>query len=120
MLGRPVPEEVGLIVEFIVVPPASLPLELALQRGAPAPAGGRTRRLWDDRAERDARELVASLFVAAGALRRADLAEALRCSQARLARRSGPARRPAPAGDRARRRKLVEAVLHLEPPEELA
>jgi len=45
-----------------------------------------TDEVWDDRAERDARGLVALLFVAAGALRRADLAEALHCSQARLDR----------------------------------
>jgi segregation and condensation protein B len=42
--------------------------------------------VWDDRAERDARGLVALLFVAAGALRRADLSEVLHCSQARLDR----------------------------------
>jgi chromosome segregation and condensation protein ScpB len=42
--------------------------------------------VWDDRAERDAQGLVALLFVAGAALRRADLAEALHCSQARLDR----------------------------------
>jgi segregation and condensation protein B len=42
--------------------------------------------VWDDRAERDARGLVALLFVAGGALRRTQLAEALHSSQARLDR----------------------------------
>jgi segregation and condensation protein B len=42
--------------------------------------------LWDDRAERDARGLVALLFVAGRGLRRAELAEALHCSIARVDR----------------------------------
>jgi segregation and condensation protein B len=42
--------------------------------------------VWDDRAERDARGLVALLFVAGGTLPRGRLAEALRCSQTRLGR----------------------------------
>ena len=42
--------------------------------------------VWDDRAERDARGLVALLFVAGGTLPRARLAEALHCSQARVGR----------------------------------
>jgi len=40
--------------------------------------------VWDDRAERDARGLVAVLFLAASPLRRAEAAEALRISSARL------------------------------------
>lgn len=59
------------------------------------PTGARPRRsrlspsarfetIWDDRAEQDARHLVALLFVAAESLRRADVAETLRISPARL------------------------------------
>ena len=39
MLGRPVPEELGLIVEFVVVSAAILPLELALQVGGRVACG---------------------------------------------------------------------------------
>jgi len=42
--------------------------------------------VWDDRAEQDANQLVALLFVAATPLRRAELAETLRISQGRLSR----------------------------------
>jgi hypothetical protein len=41
---------------------------------------------WDDQAEREARGLVALLFVAGGSLRRADLAAALRVSAGRVDR----------------------------------
>jgi hypothetical protein len=49
--------------------------------------------VWDDRAERDARGLVALLFVAGGTLRRAELAEVLHCSQAGDRARHGKTRR---------------------------
>jgi len=42
--------------------------------------------VWDDRAEQDANQLVALLFVAATPLRRAELAETLRISQGRISR----------------------------------
>lgn len=89
--------------------------------------------VWDDRAERDARGLVALLFVAGGALRRADLAEALYCSQARLGRACDFLRASSPHGlillehaDQLQlvtapdMGKLVEAFLHVEPPEGLS
>jgi segregation and condensation protein B len=47
-------------------------------------ASARFETIWDDRAEQDARHLVALLFVAAETLRRADVAETLRISPARL------------------------------------
>ncbi|MDQ6878941.1 MAG: SMC-Scp complex subunit ScpB [Candidatus Dormibacteraeota bacterium] len=47
-------------------------------------ASARFETIWDDRAEQDARHLVALLFVAAGPQRRADVAETLRISPARL------------------------------------
>ena len=42
--------------------------------------------VWDDRAEQDANQLVALLFVAATPLRRAELAETLKISQGRISR----------------------------------
>ncbi len=42
--------------------------------------------VWDDRAEQDANQLVALLFVAATPLRRTEIADTLRISQGRLAR----------------------------------
>ncbi|MGI9146267.1 MAG: SMC-Scp complex subunit ScpB [Chloroflexota bacterium] len=45
-----------------------------------------TDLIWDDRAEQDANQLVALLFVAATSLRRAEIAETLRISQGRLSR----------------------------------
>lgn len=42
--------------------------------------------IWDDRAEQDANHVVALLFVAATPLRRVDVAQTLRTSQARLSR----------------------------------
>ena len=53
---------------------------LRLQHSAAADAA------WDDQAEREARGLVALLFVAGGSLRRADLAAALRVSAGRVER----------------------------------
>ena len=89
--------------------------------------------VWDDRAERDARGLVALLFVAGGTLRRAELAEALHCSQARLGRACDFLRASPPHGlvllEHADQLqlvtapdvgKLVEAFLHVEPPEALS
>jgi len=62
--------------------------------------------IWDDRAERDATQLVGLLFVAATPLRRTDAAETLKVSQGRLARacavlQADPPRglRPQEAGD---------------------
>ncbi len=49
----------------------------------PSPSA-RFEAIWDDRAEQDARHLVALLFVAAEPQRRADVAESLRISPARL------------------------------------
>jgi segregation and condensation protein B len=89
--------------------------------------------VWDDRAERDARALVALLFVAGGTLRRAELAEALHCSQARLDRACDFLRASPPHGlvlleyaDQVQLvtapdvGKLVEAFLHVDPPEPLS
>ena len=89
--------------------------------------------IWDDRAERDARGLVALLFVAGGRLRRAELAEALRCSQARLGRACDFLRTSPPHGlvllEHADQLqlvtapdvgKLVETFLHVGPPEALS
>jgi segregation and condensation protein B len=89
--------------------------------------------VWDDRAERDARGLVALLFVASGALRRAELAEALHCSQARLGRACDFLRVSPPHGLMLMEHadqlqlvtapdmgKVVEAFLHVEPPEALS
>jgi segregation and condensation protein B len=89
--------------------------------------------VWDDRAERDARGLVALLFVAGGMLRRADLAAALHCSQARLGRACEFLRASPPHGlvllEHAGRLQLatagdvgnlVEAFLHVDPPEPLS
>ncbi len=89
--------------------------------------------VWDDRAERDARGLVALLFVVGGTLRRADLAEAMHCSQARLGRACDFLRSSPPHGlvllehvDQLQLvtapdvGKLVEAFLHVEPPEVLS
>jgi segregation and condensation protein B len=89
--------------------------------------------VWDDRAERDARGLVALLFVAGSALRRAELAEALHCSQARLGRACDFLRASPPHGlvllehaDQLQlvtapdMGKLVEGFLHVEPPEALS
>jgi segregation and condensation protein B len=89
--------------------------------------------VWDDRAERDARGLVALLFVAGGTLRRADLAEALHYSQARLGRACDFLRTSPPHGlvllEHADQLqlvtapdvgKLVEAFLHVDPPAALS
>jgi hypothetical protein len=89
--------------------------------------------VWNDRAERDARGLVALLFVAGGPLRRAELAEALHCSQARLGRACDFLRASPPHGlvllEHADQLqlvtapdvgKLVEAFLHVDPPEPLS
>jgi segregation and condensation protein B len=89
--------------------------------------------VWDDRAERDARGLVALLFVAGGTLRRAEMAEALHCSQARLGRACDFLRASPPHGlvllEHADQLqlvtapevgKLVEAFLHVDPPEALS
>ena len=83
--------------------------------------------------QRDARGLVALLFVAGGTLRRAELAEALRCSQARLGRACDFLRGSPPHGlilfEHADQLqlvtapdvgKLVEGFLHVEPPEGLS
>jgi chromosome segregation and condensation protein ScpB len=79
------------------------------------------------------RGLVALLFVASGALRRAELAEALHCSQARLGRACDFLRASLPHGlvllEHADQLhlvtapdvgKIVEAFLHVEPPEALS
>jgi segregation and condensation protein B len=107
---------------------------------APAPTPPRPRLqvvagrdVWDDRAERDARGLVALLFVAGGSLRRAELAEALHCSHARLGRAYDFLRASPPLGlvllEHADQLqlvtapdvgKLVEAFLHVDPPEALS
>jgi segregation and condensation protein B len=65
-----------------VVPSSASPLRPhpRLQHSALADAA------WDDQAEREARGLVALLFVAGGSLRRAELAAALRVSAARVDR----------------------------------
>jgi segregation and condensation protein B len=89
--------------------------------------------VWDDRAERDARGLVALLFVAGGRLRRAEMAEALHCSQARLGRACDFLRASPPHGlvllEHADQLqlvtapdvgKLVETFLHVDPPEALS
>jgi segregation and condensation protein B len=89
--------------------------------------------VWDDRAERDARGLVALLFVAGGRLRRAELAEALHCSQARLGRACDFLRASPPHGlvllEHADHLQLVTApdvgkvvdvFLHVDPPEPLS
>jgi hypothetical protein len=89
--------------------------------------------VWDDRAERDARGLVALLFVTSTALRRAELAEALHCSQARLGRACDFLRASPPHGlvllEHADQLqlvtapdvgKLVEGYLHVDPPEALS
>jgi chromosome segregation and condensation protein ScpB len=89
--------------------------------------------VWDDRAERDARGLVALLFVAAGTLRRSDLAEALHCSQVRLGRACDFLQASPPHGlillEHADQLqlvtapdvgKLVESFLHVDPPEALS
>jgi segregation and condensation protein B len=89
--------------------------------------------VWDDRTERDARGLVALLFVASTALRRAELAEALHCSQARLGRACDFLKASPPHGlvllEHADRLqlvtapdvgKLVERFLHVDPPEALS
>jgi segregation and condensation protein B len=88
--------------------------------------------IWDDRIERDVRGLVALLFVAAGPLRRVELAEALHCSQARLERACEILRNAPPYGlvlvehaDQLRLAtapdvgRLVEAFIHAPPPEPL-
>jgi hypothetical protein len=90
-------------------------------------------QVWDDRAERDARGVVALLFVAGKALRRADLAQALHCSQARLDRAVTFLRVSPPHGlnllDHADQLQLVtapecaslvEAFLDVPPPEPLS
>jgi segregation and condensation protein B len=94
---------------------------------------GASDEVWDDRAERDARGLVALLYVASSALRRAELAEALHCSQARLGRACDFLRASPPHGlillEHADQLqlvtapdvgKLVERFLHVDPPEALS
>jgi chromosome segregation and condensation protein ScpB len=54
--------------------------------------------VWDDRAEDDADQLVALLFVAGASLRRAEAAELLRMPQPRLARACAVLRADAPRG----------------------
>ncbi|MDQ6675655.1 MAG: SMC-Scp complex subunit ScpB [Chloroflexota bacterium] len=61
-----------------IVPTGARPRRLRLS------ASARVDTIWDDRAEQDARHLVALLFVAAEPLRRAEVAETLRVSPARL------------------------------------
>ena len=58
----------------------------------------RADAVWDDRAEHDADQLVALLFVAGASLRRAEAAEMLRMSQPRLARACGVLRADPPRG----------------------
>jgi segregation and condensation protein B len=103
------------------------------RRGPRLQLFGASDNVWDDRAERDARGLVALLFVASNALRRAELAVALRCSQARLGRACDFLRASPPHGlvllEHADQLqlvtapdvgKIVEAFLHVDPPEALS
>jgi segregation and condensation protein B len=71
----------------------------------PAPShtgGSKSSRIadefWDDRAESDAEQLVGLLFVAAEALKRSEIGEALRISPARLARACAALRADPPRG----------------------
>jgi chromosome segregation and condensation protein ScpB len=56
--------------------------------------------IWDDRADQDAIQLVALLFVAANPLRKVEVAETLRVSPARLARACSVLRANSPRGSR--------------------
>jgi segregation and condensation protein B len=119
--------------------PRRLPIRPVIPTASAAAPGARLQVLgardvvWDDRAERAARGLVALLFVAGGALRRAELAEALHCSQARLDRACDFLRASPPHGlvllEHADQLQLVtapdvgnlvETFLHVDPPEALS
>jgi len=71
-------------------PPRRRPVRPIVPTGPPAqtqrPRHAAADLIWDDRAEQDANQLVALLFVAATPLRRTELAETLRISQGRLSR----------------------------------
>ncbi len=54
--------------------------------------------VWDDRAEKDATQLVGLLFVAAAPLRRTEVAETLKVSQGRLARACAVLQSDPPSG----------------------
>jgi segregation and condensation protein B len=119
-------------------PPRPLRLRPLIPSRAPAPAGRRLHaiagdQVWDDRAERDARGLVALLFISGGPRRRADLAEALRVSPARLEQACAFLRASPPHGlsllEHAEQLqlvtapdcgRLVERVLQVAPPEPLS
>jgi segregation and condensation protein B len=110
-----------------------IPTAPALRPGRRLQVVAARDEVWDDRAEHDARGLVALLFVAGGALRRAELAEALHCSQVRLGRACDFLRASPPHGlvllEHADQLqlvtapevgKLVEAFLNVPPPEALS
>ncbi len=75
---------VDVVADWQQRPPRRRPIRPVIPTGAPVQQGGHRRPsataddLWDDRAEQDARQLVAVLFVAATPLRRAEVAGTLR------------------------------------------
>jgi segregation and condensation protein B len=93
---------VDIVADWRQRPPRRRPVRPVIPTGAPARLGGRYRpiadEIWDDRAEQDANQLVALLFVAAAPLRRAEVAETLRIGPARLSRACAVLRADPPRG----------------------
>jgi len=83
-------------------PPRRRPVGPIIPSGSLAAPPARRRLsdtlIWDDRAEQDANQLVALLFVAATALRRTEVAEMLKLSPGRLARACAALQADAPRG----------------------